>query len=67
MYIDEYISKHPELLPEGEDLIKFSTKCENWIPDCRDLIPWEDPNYVEEVFNLCIEMQLKYEKRNKIY
>lgn len=54
MYIDEYISQHPEKLPEGRELMEFSAECETYLEDARDLVPYNDPDYVSKVFDICI-------------
>lgn len=54
MYIDEYISAHPEKLPIGRELMEFSAQCEEYIERARDLVPYTDEHYVEKVFDICI-------------
>lgn len=54
MYIDEYLTLHPEKVPKGVDLNKFALECEEYIDYCTDLVPYNDKHYVERVFDLCI-------------
>lgn len=54
MYIEEYLNQHPEKLPKGQDLMKFADICEGYIEYCRDLIPYNSPNYISDLFDMCI-------------
>lgn len=56
MYIDEYIIHHPEKLPSNRELMEFAAECESYIGHAKDLVPYDDPNYVAKVFDICIAM-----------
>lgn len=61
MNIIEYLNKCPGKydLSEIEDIEEFYNRVEYYLDFCNDLVPYDNPNYVNEVFDMSVRLALK--------
>lgn len=52
----KYLQEHPEKVPEGKDLRKFSEYASGWIGQVMDIVPYGDPDYLTKVYNIAIQL-----------